>query len=151
MKNLIALFIFCFASQVSIAEEQTKKSLSAEVKTWCKNHIVAFNTASYDKIKATYHFPCSVLNGDEIKMVTADGPPLVNFDEVKATGWAYSKIRKVRVLSVGNRRAMISMTFSRFNVKDEELLTTTSFLGLTKIDGKWGLKTLFLSDDITLD
>ncbi len=152
MKNLLVLFVICLFPHLSgAAETQTKKELNAEVKIWCKTHIDAFNTANYDKVKATYHFPCSVLNGDEVKMVTADGLPLVNFAEVKATGWAYSKIRKIRVLSVGSTRAMVGMTFSRVNGKEEELLTTTSFLGLTKVDGKWGLKTLFLADDITLD
>lgn len=152
MKTFLALIVVCLSPLVSgAAEDENTKSLNAEIKAWCKHHVAVFNTADYDKLKATYHFPCAVLIDSEMKMVTADGQPLVNFDEVKASGWAYSTIRKVRVLSASANRAMISMTFTRMNDKDEELVTTTSFLGLTKVDDKWGLKTLFIAEDIPLN
>ena len=152
MKKLIIAIVVCLSPQVLPAsEDATAKQVNAEIKTWCKDHVTAFNTADYDKLKAYYRFPCAVLIDGEVEMATADGKPLVDFEKVKASGWAYSKIKKLKVLSVGETRAMVSMTFTRMNEKDEELLTTTSFLGLTKVDEKWGLKTLFIAEDIPLD
>ena len=152
MKTFLALIAICLTPQVlGAADNENTKSLKAELKNWCKHHVALFNTADYDKLKTTYHFPCAILLDNEMKIVTADGQPLVDYDEVKASGWAYSKLGKVKVLSASADRAMISFTFTRMNDKDEELLTATSFIGLTKVDGKWGLKTLFLAEDIPLN
>ena len=152
MKKLLLAIVVCLSPQVLPASEaQTAKQVNAEIKAWCKDHVTAFNTADYDKLKTFYRFPCAVLIDGEVQMATADGKPLVDFEKVKASGWSYSKIKKLKVLSTSGTSAMVSMTFTRMNEKDEELLTTTSFLGLTKVNNKWGLKTLFIAEDIPLD
>ena len=152
MKNKIIILLACLLPLPCFAaEDRPRRAINTELKTWCSSHIKAFNTADYEKLKPYYRFPCSVLVDDEVKIFTADGTPLVDFEKVKASGWAYSKIEKVKVLSASDSRAMVSMTFTRFDKSDEKLLTTTTYLGLTKVDEQWGVKTIFLADEIPLD
>ncbi len=152
MKTVLIAIVVCLSPQVLLgSEDGTPKELNAELRAWCKDHVTAFNTGDYEQVKTFYRFPCAVLIDGEVELATAEGKPLVDFEKVKSSGWAYSKIKKLKVLSASSTRAMVSMTFTRMNQKDEELLTTTSFLGLTKVEDKWGLKTLFIAEDIPLD
>ena len=89
MKNKIIILLACLLPLPCFAaEDRPRRAINAELKTWCSDHVKAFNTADYEKLKTYYRFPCSVLVDGEVKMFTADGTHLVDFEKVKASGWA---------------------------------------------------------------
>jgi hypothetical protein len=70
----------------------------------------------------------------------------INFDGLKKEGWAYSEINKSNLLYDDNDTAMVQVNFSRFNSKDEIILTSDVTYLLVNKDGSWKLKGGFSSD-----
>ena len=70
----------------------------------------------------------------------------INFDGLKKEGWAYSEINKSNLLYDDNDTAMVQVNFSRFNSKDEIILTSDVTYLLVNKDGSWKLKGGFSSN-----
>jgi hypothetical protein len=148
MNKLIIAIAVCLSPQLQRASEvQTTKELKAEIEDLSRDHATAFNTAAYGKLKAFYHFPCGVLIDEEPQIATSNGKPLVNFENVKASEWASSKIKKPKVLSTNGISAIVNMSFARMTDQHEEQLTTMSFPVLTRADNEWVLKEISIAED----
>lgn len=68
--------------------------------------------------------------------------PVIDFDELKQSGWKYSKINQVKVLAEGSNAALVELNFSRFDANGKEFLKQTTFYNLTRNNGYWQIMSI---------
>jgi hypothetical protein len=68
--------------------------------------------------------------------------PVIDYSELKKSGWKYSKINKIIVLAEGANSALVEMDFSRYDKDDKEFLRSTGYYFLTKNMGYWQILSL---------
>ena len=75
----------------------------------------------------------------------------INFDGLRASGWAYSGINNNELLVIVEEKlATVSINFSRYNDQDIAYDTENVIYQLAKIDGVWKIMTATIAGDITL-
>jgi len=74
----------------------------------------------------------------------------VDFDGLKAIGWAYSSINSADLVYKDDASAMVSINFSRYNTNDETISTTDVTYMLVFKDDMWKLKAGFVQGDLSL-
>jgi hypothetical protein len=84
-----------------------------------------------------YHFPHLKLVAGKLSLIDDRKIPVIDIDGLKKSGWKYSTIKTIKVLSEGDNAALIEMNFSRFDAQDREILNQTTFYNLTKNNGYW--------------
>ena len=68
--------------------------------------------------------------------------PVIDYSELKKSGWKYSKINKIIVLAEGANSALVEMDFSRYDKDEKEFLRSTGYYVLTKNMGYWQILSL---------
>ena len=68
--------------------------------------------------------------------------PVIDYFELKKSGWKYTKINKIIVLAEGVNSALVEMDFSRYDKDDKEFLRSTGYYVLTKNMGYWQILSL---------
>jgi hypothetical protein len=89
-----------------------------------------------------YHFPHIKLVSGQLIVVDDKTVPVIDIDGLKKSGWKYSKIKTIKVLSQGDNAALIEMNFSRYDSQDREFLNQTTFYTLTKNKGYWQIMSI---------
>jgi len=74
----------------------------------------------------------------------------VDFDGLKAIGWAYSSINSADLVYKDDASAMVSINFSRYNTDDEAISTTAVTYMLVFKDDIWKLKAGFVQGNLSL-
>ena len=75
----------------------------------------------------------------------------INFDGLRASGWAYSGINNNELLVIVEEKlATVSINFSRYNDQDIAYDTENVIYQLAKVDGVWKIMTATIAGGITL-
>ena len=75
----------------------------------------------------------------------------INFDGLRASGWAYSGINNNELLVIVEEKlATVSINFSRYNDQDIAYDTENVIYQLAKVDGVWKIMTATIAGDISL-
>ena len=76
----------------------------------------------------------------------------INFDGLRASGWAYSGINNNELLVVVvEKLATVSINFSRYNDQGKAYDTENVIYQLAKVEGVWKIMTATIAGDITLE
>lgn len=102
-----------------------------------KYYIKVFNEENIVEVQKCYHFPHSVVEDGQIIFNNKESEPVVNYETLKKTGWIYSKINDVKVISEGVNTAVVVMEFSRFDKNDKPYFRTKMTYSLSKEKGYW--------------
>lgn len=100
-------------------------------------YLQVLNDENLPALQDVYHFPHLKLVAGKLTLIDDRKIPVIDIDGLKKSGWKYSKIKTVKVLSEGDNAALIEMNFSRFDAQDKEILNQTTFYNLTKNNGYW--------------
>ena len=100
-------------------------------------YVQVLNNENLPALQDVYHFPHLKLVAGKLTVIDDPKIPVIDIDGLKKSGWKYSTIKSVKVLSEGDNAALIELNFSRFDAQGKELLNQTTFYNLTKNKGYW--------------
>jgi len=100
-------------------------------------YLQVLNDENLPALQDVYHFPHLKLVAGKLTLIDDRKIPVIDIDGLKKSGWKYSRIKTIKVLSEGDNAALIEMNFSRFDAQDREILNQTTFYNLTKNNGYW--------------
>ena len=138
MKKLLALLTLCLAFSFAFAHPQDGMSPDELMRYYVK----VFNDENISALEQVYHFPHVKIRNGKLTRFDNTDIPVIDYSELKKSGWKYSKINQVIVLAEGANSAMVEMDFSRYNKDDKEFLRSTGYYFLTKNMGYWQILSL---------
>ncbi len=138
MKKLVVLLLACLF--LSSAHSHPQDNLSPE--ELMHYYVKVFNEENLTALQDVYHFPHVKQMSGRLTIVEEKDTPVIDFNELKKTGWKHSRINSVKVLAEGSNAAMVELNFSRFNSEGKEFLNQTGFYYLTKDAGYWQVMSL---------
>jgi len=100
-------------------------------------YLKVLNEENLPALQDVYHFPHIKLVSGQLMVVEDKNIPVIDIEGLKKSGWKYSAIKTIKVLSQGQNAALIEMNFSRFDAQDKEILNQTTYYNLTKNKGYW--------------
>ena len=74
----------------------------------------------------------------------------VDFEGMKESGWAYSRIHDSELVYADEATAMVAINFSRYDRSDTPISTTDVIYLLVNIDEQWLLKAGLVNGNLTL-
>ena len=101
--------------------------------------------------ESTFVFPAAIINEGKIRYIQNASEGVFDYEAIKATGWSYSKISKVTVLSEEKKTSLVKVNFTRNNERDEVLSNNAVFYALTKTKDGWRVISAIIPDGIVLD
>ena len=107
-----------------------------------------FNEMDINKINELWDLPITYFVGDEI-VVGKSYSEIVNYENLKKEGWAYSKINSIDPIVSQEDFAIYKTNFTRFNNQDIELISTDTNLTLIKSGDYWKLKIAIIPINIS--
>ena len=120
--------------------------------TFIKRYFQEFNSMIVDSDpESTFVFPAAIINEGKIRYIRNASEGVFDYEAIKATGWSYSKISKVTVLSEEKKTSLVKVNFTRNNEKDEVLTNNAVFYALTKTKDGWRVISAIIPDGIVLD
>jgi len=120
--------------------------------TFVKRYFQEFNSMKVDSNpESTFVFPAAIINDGKIRYIQNASEGVFDYEAIKATGWSYSKISKVTVLSEEKRSSLVKVDFTRNNERDEVLSNNSVFYALTKTKDGWRVVSAIIPDGIVLD
>jgi hypothetical protein len=102
-----------------------------------KYYVKVVNEENIVEVQKCYHFPHSVVEDGQIIFNDKESVPAVDYENLKKSGWVYSKINDIKVISEGINTAVVVMDFSRFDKNDKQYLRTKMTYSLSKEKGYW--------------
>ncbi len=112
-----------------------------------RQYISDFN--SKKKLERNFHMPIMVLNSGK-KNILKDISKLVDYKILKKTGWKYSTINSLDILSESDDTAIVKLNFYRVNKLNDRYLRANAYYTLTKQDSKWGISSMIIDADVPL-
>ena len=106
-------------------------------KGFMKYYVKVVNEENIVEVQKCYHFPHSVVEDGQIIFNDKKSMPAVDYANLKKSGWVYSKINDIKVISEGVNTAVVVMDFSRFDKNDKQYLRTKMTYSLSKEKGYW--------------
>ena len=138
MKKLLALLSLGLAFACAFAHPQDGMSPDELMRYYVK----VFNDENISALEQVYHFPHIKIRNGKLARFDNTDIPVIDYSELKKSGWKYSKINQIIVLAEGANSAMVEMDFSRYNKDDKEFLRSTGYYVLTKNMGYWQILSL---------
>ena len=138
MKKLLALLSLGLAFACAFAHPQDGMSPDELMRYYVK----VFNDENISALEQVYHFPHIKIRNGKLTRFDNTDIPVIDYSELKKSGWKYSKINQIIVLAEGANSAMVEMDFSRYNKDDKEFLRSTGYYVLTKNMGYWQILSL---------
>ena len=138
MKKLLALLSLGLAFASAFAHPQDGMSPDELMRYYVK----VFNDENISALEQVYHFPHVKIRNGKLTRFDNTDIPVIDYSELKKSGWKYSKINQVIVLAEGANSALVEMDFSRYNKDDKEFLRSTGYYFLTKNMGYWQILSL---------
>lgn len=108
-----------------------------------------FNEMDKDKLNEVSDSPFVFSIGGNTTKADRYGD-LINFEGLKKSGWAYSKLSETRLIYQDEATAMIDFSFTRHDKNDEIISSTKAIYVLVKKQNAWKLKAGFIPDSLTL-
>ena len=108
-----------------------------------------FNEMDKDKLNDVSDSPFVFSIGGNTTKADRYGD-LINFEGLKKSGWAYSKLSETRLIYQDEATAMIDFSFTRHDKNDEIISSTKAIYVLVKKQNAWKLKAGFIPDSLTL-
>mgnify|MGYP001307361077 FL=1 len=108
-----------------------------------------FNEMDKDKLNEVSDSPFVFSIGGNTTTADRYGD-LINFEGLKKSGWAYSKLSETRLIYQDETTAMIDFSFTRHDTDDEVISSTKAIYVLVKKQNTWKLKAGFIPDTLTL-
>ena len=151
MKRIIATVLSLLITPFALAcHHEEAKGDSPE--TFIKRYFQEFNSMKVDSDpESTFVFPAAIINDGKIRYIQNASDGVFDYDAIKATGWSYSKISKVTVLSEEKKSSLVKVHFTRNNERDEVLSNNAVFYALTKTKDGWRVISAIIPDGIVLD
>ena len=138
MKKLLALLTLGLAFSCAFAHPQDGMSPDELMRYYVK----VFNDENISGLEQVYHFPHIKIRNGKLTRFDNTDIPVIDYSELKKSGWKYSKINKIIVLAEGANSALVEMDFSRYDKDDKEFLRSTGYYVLTKNMGYWQILSL---------
>ena len=107
-----------------------------------------FNEMDINKINELWDLPITYFVGDEI-ISAKSYSEIVNYENLKKEGWAYSKINSIDPIVSQEDFAIYKTNFTRFNNQDIELISTDTNVTLIKRGDYWKLKIAIIPINIS--
>ena len=151
MKRIIATVLSLLITPFALAcHHEEAKGDSPE--TFIKRYFQEFNSMKVGSDpESTFVFPAAIINEGKIRYIQNASEGVFDYEAIKATGWSYSKISKVTVLSEEKKTSLVKVDFTRNNEKDEVLSNNAVFYALTKTNDGWRVISAIIPDGIVLD
>ena len=129
-----------------LSEYQAQKKSPIEA---VEKYFAYFNDADKQALNDNSDSPFIFSIGSETSAYDKYGDS-VDFEGLKAIGWAYSSINNADLIYKDDSSAMVIVNFSRYNTDDEAISTTAVIYMLVFKDDMWKLKAGFVQGDLSM-
>ena len=124
--------------------------LAETPKEFMYRYLEVWNQEDVEKYEATFAIPHTRDYDGVLTIVDEPNISLVNFDEIKQTGWVRSRIDSLETVMESENAAMMKFSFSRINSDGESYLAATGLYGLARITGSWQIQSIWFPSKITV-
>ena len=138
MKKYILGLVSCLVFWAALAHPQDGMTPEGLMHYYVK----IFNEENLPALQDIFHSPHVRLISGKLVKFEDKSIPVIDFDELKQSGWKYSKINQVKVLAEGSNAALVELNFSRFDANGKEFLKQTTFYNLTRNNGYWQIMSI---------
>ena len=90
------------------------------------------------------------INDGKVRVIQDASVKVFDYEVIKASGWAYSKILKTTVLHEGPNSAVVQVDFNRHKADDSVLSNSKVFYTLAMTESGWKLVGASIPGGITL-
>lgn len=151
MKRLLLLTVFLLSGCINIDVEINDDIESPELTPiqTVAQYVENFNNADLKALNDSSGTPFFWLMGDD-KNVYEKYTDSVDFAGLIGKGWSYSKINALELVYEDDKTAIVHMNFSRYNAKDEVILTANVNYLLVNDSYQWKIKGGFAPSRITV-
>lgn len=145
--NIVLVFILTIFSVDAVAGHHEKSS----VKGFIADYFETFNSMTLEaNPEQSISFPVVFINDGKVRVIEDTSEKVFDYNVIKATGWAYSKIIKTTVLDEGENSAVVLVDFTRHKADDSVMSTSKVFYTLSMTDDGWKLVGASIPGGITL-
>ena len=145
--KLITIFIALLLSGLTHAGQHGESS----VESFVKDYFEKFNSTSLEASpEQSFTFPAVFINDGIVRVIPDSSVKVVDYEIIKASGWAYSKILKTTVLYEGPNSAVVQVHFNRHKADDSVLSSSQAFYTLVMQESDWKLVGASIPGGITL-
>ena len=137
-KILYLLFLITTTTKVAFSDDLNIDELKPDY--FVRQYIADFNNQK--NINRFFHFPVVWLvdNTSTPKIESNASKELINYENLKKTGWVKSVINDLKVIHQSENRAFILLDFSRLDSNDNQILRSEVMYTMTKQESNWGIK-----------
>ena len=145
--NIVLVFVLTTFSPAAFAGHHEKSS----VEGFIADYFETFNSMTLEaNPEQSMEFPVVFINDGKVRVIEDTSEKVFDYNVIKATGWAYSKIIKTTVLDEGENSAVVLVDFTRHKADDSVLSTSKIFYTLSMTDDGWKLVGASIPGGITL-
>ena len=137
MKNyLYTLLLISFSASV---HSNTSAKDTFDPNLFVEQYISHFNQQK--DINRFFNFPSVWLveNSTTPRIESNANKKLINYENLKKTGWAKSIINDLKVVRQSEDRAFVLLDFSRLDNKNNQILRSEVMYTITKDEDNWGI------------
>ena len=137
-KKFYLLFLITTIADVAFSDDLNTDNLKPDY--FVRQYITDFNNQK--NINRFFHFPVVWLvdNNSTPKIESDASKELINYENLKETGWVKSVINDLKVIHQSENRAFVLLDFSRLDSNDNQILRSEVMYTMTKQESNWGIK-----------
>ena len=137
-KKFYLLFLITTIADVAFSDDLNTDNLKPDY--FVRQYITDFNDQK--NINRFFHFPVVWLvdNNSTPKIESDASKELINYENLKKTGWVKSVINDLKVIHQSENRAFVLLDFSRLDSNDNQILRSEVMYTMTKQESNWGIK-----------
>tara|TARA_Y100000813_G_C24066205_1_gene306449 strand:+ start:380 stop:832 length:453 start_codon:yes stop_codon:yes gene_type:complete len=145
--NIVLVFVLATFSLDAVAGHHEKSS----VEGFIADYFETFNSMTLEaNPEQSISFPVVFINDGKVRVIEDTSEKVFDYNVIKATGWAYSKIIKTTVLDEGENSAVVLVDFARHKADDSVMSTSKVFYTLSMTEDGWKLVGASIPGGITL-
>lgn len=149
---LMPLFLIEFNScelkqNEAYLDQVSKQEVS--IQAFIEDFLEAFNNTDIAKIDELSASPFVFYVGGKLSKGNTYGA-IVDFDAIKESGWKYTQINSSKIFYEDSNSSQVKLEFTRYNDKDEAMVTSYVIWTLIKSDSNWKVKSAIILDNIAL-
>ena len=145
-KLLITVLLAAFSS-AAFAGHHEKSS----VEGFIADYFETFNSMTLEaNPEQSFKFPVVFINDGKVRFIEDASEKVFDYEVIKATGWAYSKLIKTTVLDEGENSAVVLIDFTRHKADDSIMSTSKAFYTVSMTDDGWRIVGGSIPGGITL-
>lgn len=123
----------------------------SSVEAFVQDYFDKFNSTTLDaNPEQSFSFPAVFINDGKVRVIQDASVKIFDYEVIKASGWAYSKILNTTVLYEGPNSAVVQVDFNRNRGDGSLLSTSTVFYTLAMTEAGWKLVSASIPGGITL-